>query len=98
MDGDWVPSTRAGVEVKRPKGSKTPCWKCPKLSAEDQRKNPRPEYATEMSEQNWKMWQYYNEVQAGATMHDDLVTRRACGELRRVEREIERRKERDRGT
>lgn len=90
IDGEWVPSTRCGKEIERPKGSKTPCWKCPKLSLEDRKgENPNPSMAVELSDNNRRAWDYYNEVQAGATMADDPITRRFCGALRRLERKIE---------
>lgn len=91
INGEWVPSTRAGVEVPRPKGSKPPCWKCPKLSLEDQkRKDAGPALAVELSERNWRAWCYYQEIQAGASMAEDPVTRRVCGLLRMVEKSMER--------
>lgn len=78
------------MELPRPKGGKPPCWKCPKLSTEDQRQDPRPEKATEMNERNRRAWEYYHEVQAGAVMADDPVTRRLCGMLLMMEKAIER--------
>lgn len=90
VDGEWVPSRRAGVEIPRPKGSKTPCWKCPKLSEEDQKNDPVPAKAVELSSNNWRAWLYYQEVQAGATMAEDPMTRRLCGLLRMVEQGYQR--------
>lgn len=94
---ELVVSKRLGVALPRPKGGKPPCWKCPKLSAEDQREDPRPEKAVEMTERGRRAWRYYHEVQAGASMADDPVTRRICGSLLMVEKAIER-EGRNRGT
>lgn len=50
-----------------------------------------------MSEMGQRAWHYYNEVQAGAPMADDPLTRTICGRLLMVEKAIER-EERKRGT
>lgn len=43
-----------------------------------------------MNERNRRAWEYYHEVQAGAVMADDPVTRRLCGMLLMMEKAIER--------
>lgn len=87
---ELVVSKRNGVELPRPKGSKPPCWKCPKLSPEDQRNDPVPERAIEFSEAGQKAWFYFNEIRCGFPPHNDPLTRRLCGQLLMVEKAVER--------
>ncbi len=80
-DGGKV-SMRAGLPVLRPKGSPTPCQKCPKIPASVPEKIR--ENAIELSDKNAQAWQHYLECRAVGAFPDDPIVRRNARILRDV--------------
>lgn len=66
------------------------CRGCPKipLSVRNGNGDCGPEQAVQLSKKNHAAYMYYMEVQAGATMSEDPMTRRICACIRRVETSV----------
>ena len=75
----------SGNYCKRPAGSATPCFKCPKSL---DKLTPNPD--GDISPRNWKAWSFYQQIKAGRPMPDDEVAYSNCGLIRQVEDGIER--------
>lgn len=73
---------RLGLPVLRPKGTPTPCWKCPKVP-EDAPAKVR-EHAEELSDQNWLAYRHYLECRAVGRFPDDPIVRRQASLVRQV--------------
>lgn len=59
---------RNGKPIARPKGSKTPCYMCPKIAPGD---DPVPENACELTDDDWRVVQHYRECKAVGRFPDD---------------------------
>jgi hypothetical protein len=85
-DENWKPCTRGGKEIPRAKGSKTPCWKCPKIP---KGMEPRPENAVELTARGWAAWWYWLQCKEDQTcqLPRDRITLRNAALLRQVEQQ-----------
>lgn len=69
-----------GTPLRRPEGSPTPCWKCPKQSPSEAKR-------MELSDKNWRTWRIYQQVQATGggclteAMKRDAVLNRNLGDI-----------------
>lgn len=81
----WKKETRGGQPIDRPPGTPTPCHSCPKSI---DKKTPNPD--AELSAKNWRAYQFYLQVKAGAPMPDDSLSRYLCGLVRWVEDQAQR--------
>ena len=83
---EWRREERAGVPVKRPRGSGTPCWRCPK--SED-RKTPNPD--AELTARNSLAFKVYLQIKAGLVPERvDTILRENCGLIRWVDDGVQR--------
>lgn len=77
--------TRAGQPVPRPRGTKTPCWECPKTRhmREDQRTR---ENAVDLSARNWQAYRFWQMAKIDTTglLFRDLVTLEVLAAVERV--------------
>lgn len=86
---DGRQSMRAGVPLRRPRGTLTPCHKCPKIPADA----PRRAWwaaAGELSARNRQAYRHYRECRAVGVFPDDPIVRRNAALIRRVEEAFER--------
>lgn len=60
--------TRGGRPIARPKGSKTPCYMCPKIPPGE---DPVPANACELTDQDWQTVQHFRECRAVGRFPDD---------------------------
>ena len=86
----WQIDRKNERPVRRPPGTITPCFKCPKSI---DKRTPNP--AAELSAKNQRTLQLYYEVQAGRPMPDDRIVQRNCGLIKMVESQAGRNVQRD---
>jgi hypothetical protein len=86
----WRPYEAGGRPVRRPRGTPTPCCKCPKSR---DRVHPAPE--AELSAKNLRSLELYQRIRAGQPMPADPIIRKNCGLIRMVEEQVQREQQRD---
>jgi len=82
----WRRVKRQGLQVLRPPGTPTPCYRCPKIPPDAK---PCPANAVELSEKNHRAYDLYLQIKAGRPMPSDAIVWRNCGLLRQLEDSIQ---------
>lgn len=83
------PFEHGGRKIPRPKGTKTPCYMCPKQPPDVPEGERCPETAIELSERNWRAWSHYRECRAVGHFPDDPIVRRNASIIRSAEELVE---------
>ena len=85
-DEKWQREQRAGQDVPRPPGCKTPCWSCPKIP---KGAPPRPSSAVELSEKNVRAYNFHEECVAVGDFPRDAIVRRNARLITMVVKSVE---------
>ena len=80
--------SRVGLPVRRPKGTPTPCHKCPKIPPNAPEKTR--EHAIEMSERTMATYRHYLECRAVGRFPRDRIVERNAAIIRAVHDEFDR--------
>jgi len=86
FDEKWKPVTRGGEHCERPKGSVTPCWKCPKIPKGEK---PEPANAVEMTEKSRQAFRHYLRCRAVNRFPVDELVEHNAALIRAVEDQIQ---------
>ena len=84
---------RTQLPLLRPPGGRLPCHRCPRV-AHVGAKDKHPGNAVEITDRTWKIYRHYRECRAVGQFPDDPIVRAHAAEIRAVEDQLERRKER----
>lgn len=82
------PGGRLTLPIARPRNSKPPCERCPKIP---DGAPPRPESAREFGDKEWRVYRHYLTIKAvGPTDAErrDLIVRRNAAVLSQVEQQF----------